>query len=271
MSFILKLDIYRPSSEPSKGLPFGVHSAGHYKMQGPVICDRRIIPFAQLFWCVAGSGTIEIEKKKRILKKHQIGFYFPGMYHNWYFERGYWEFYWLALDGPVVTTIISSFGLEAAIYDAGPPPVKLFADLNTHVPKPSRKNELDAAAVAFSILTRAAQVRAKPPDETIRWALDTLHLKWNSPEMSIKTLVASIGLRRASFGRRFHASVGMHPAKYLERLRIQNALPLLQYTSQSIKDVAQRCGFTDPNYFSRVIRRITGKTPLQLRSDKNNP
>jgi len=266
MPTLINQSVFRPSTEPSKGLPFGVHSAGYYRIRSPFVCNRRIIGFAQIFWCISGSGIIEINKKKRIINKNQVALYFPGMYHNWNYNRGCWSFYWMSLDGPLVAPIISSFGLEASIYDAGPPPVSLFAALNEHVPKPSRQNELDAASVAFSILTQAAKIRAKKPDDLINGVLDTLHLNWNSPAMNVKTLVTSAHLRRSSFNQRFQASVGVTPAKYLERLKIQNALTLLQNTSQPIKDIAQQCGFTDPNYFSRAIRRVTGKSPLQLRS-----
>ena len=32
-----------------------------------------------------------------------------------------------------------------------------------------------------------------------------------------------------------------------------------------VADVARRCGYTDPNYFSRLIRRHTGLPPLKFR------
>jgi len=266
-AIIINQAVFRPSTEPSHGLPFGVHSAGFYKIRSSLVCNRRVIRFAQIFWCASGSGIIEINGKKRILSANQVALYFPGMYHNWDHNRGIWTFHWIALDGPLIAPLLSSFGLEASIYDAGPPPVELFAALNPHVLKPTRQDELEASAIAFSILARAAKASVRQQDALVREALDLMHLKWNSPEMNVKTLVAASRQRWASFSRRFYASVGVTPGKYLERLKIQNALVLLQHTSQPIKDVSRRCGFSDPNYFSRLIRNVTGKSPLQFRSE----
>jgi two-component system response regulator YesN len=53
--------------------------------------------------------------------------------------------------------------------------------------------------------------------------------------------------------------------EYLRRLRIELARELLADPSLSIKEVAARTGFTEPNHFSRVFSRIDGVPPTAFR------
>ena len=38
----------------------------------------------------------------------------------------------------------------------------------------------------------------------------------------------------------------------------------------SLKDVSTACGYADANYFTRVFKRITGKTPSEYRLENLN-
>lgn len=52
---------------------------------------------------------------------------------------------------------------------------------------------------------------------------------------------------------------------YLKKVRIGKAQSLLMNTGKSIAEVAYAVGYKDPNYFSRVFKRLTGKAPHQYR------
>jgi two-component system response regulator YesN len=53
--------------------------------------------------------------------------------------------------------------------------------------------------------------------------------------------------------------------EYMRRLRVEHARELLADPSLSIKEVAARTGFTEPNHFSRVFSRIDGVPPTAFR------
>jgi two-component system response regulator YesN len=50
---------------------------------------------------------------------------------------------------------------------------------------------------------------------------------------------------------------------YLTELRINEAEKLLADSSMTVKDVAYAVGYQDPNYFSRIFKRITGRLPTE--------
>lgn len=53
--------------------------------------------------------------------------------------------------------------------------------------------------------------------------------------------------------------------EYLNTSRINAAKELLKTESGSVKDIAFETGFSDPNYFCRVFKRVTGITPSAFR------
>lgn len=54
-------------------------------------------------------------------------------------------------------------------------------------------------------------------------------------------------------------------SQYVLNERIQRARHLLKNPGLNLADIAAACGFSDPNYFSRCYRKITGRAP---RSDR---
>ncbi len=272
MATAVNKDYFRPAAKPSPDLPFGVRSGGHHKLTQPFTSCDRIISFVQLFWCLRGSGIIEFPDRKRILARNQIAVYYPGMRHCWHTDRRDWEFYWMTMDGPFAATLMAAFGLEAGVYNAGAAPGRLFQTLIRLVQQPTTQAELKACATAFTIITRAAGSHLDQTDELVNAAVRRIHAQSSLPTLNVKTLVAELGIKRSAFTGRFQAAMGIPPGAYLERLRLRNALALLRQKNLTIAEVAAKCGYEDANYFSRIIRRTTGFSPLQFRRQiQTNP
>ncbi len=51
----------------------------------------------------------------------------------------------------------------------------------------------------------------------------------------------------------------------LAEIRCRQALRLLQYSSKSVDEIAQRLGYTDPSNFGRAFRKWTGQAPGDVR------
>ena len=67
----------------------------------------------------------------------------------------------------------------------------------------------------------------------------------------------------------FRKEFGVSPQRYLGRTRIRMAIELLmgQDPPLAVSEIALRCGFRDPYYFSRVFRLFTGVSPLRYRRE----
>jgi two-component system response regulator YesN len=54
---------------------------------------------------------------------------------------------------------------------------------------------------------------------------------------------------------------------YVTELRIENAEKLLRESKMNIKEVAFAIGYQDPNYFSKIFRKVTGLSPTVYAAD----
>lgn len=64
----------------------------------------------------------------------------------------------------------------------------------------------------------------------------------------------------------FKKEEGMAFTEYITDLRINYACTLLKTTRMPVAEVAEKTGFNDYYYFTRVFKKITGKTPTAFRS-----
>ena len=91
-------------------------------------------------------------------------------------------------------------------------------------------------------------------------------------ELSMKNAARAMNYSDAYFCKLFKQCFQVNFSTYLNEFRIQKAQALIENPRINIKDVGFACGYSDPNYFSRVFKRITGETPSEYRlsvMDKN--
>ncbi|WP_163504523.1 helix-turn-helix transcriptional regulator, partial [Escherichia coli] len=53
--------------------------------------------------------------------------------------------------------------------------------------------------------------------------------------------------------------------EYLNHIRLEQARMLLKGHDMKVKDVAHACGFADSNYFCRLFRKNTERSPSEYR------
>lgn len=63
----------------------------------------------------------------------------------------------------------------------------------------------------------------------------------------------------------FTQATGRPPLDYLNRLRVDTARHLIAMGGFRIKEVAERVGIADPYYFSRLFKKIDGRSPAAYR------
>lgn len=53
--------------------------------------------------------------------------------------------------------------------------------------------------------------------------------------------------------------------EYLNHIRLEQARMLLKGHDMKVKDIAHACGFADSNYFCRLFRKTTERSPSEYR------
>lgn len=84
-------------------------------------------------------------------------------------------------------------------------------------------------------------------------------------EASLTDMATRAGLGERTFLRRFRAATGLKPTEYCQQLRVSKARELLEFSRQSIEQVAWQVGYADSGAFRKVFTRLVGLSPGDYR------
>lgn len=90
----------------------------------------------------------------------------------------------------------------------------------------------------------------------------------SSEEIPMERLAEMSHYSQRHFIRLFSEIYEVAPHRYLTDIRIRRAASLLRDTRLDVSEISIRCGFSDPNYFSRIFRKYYGTSPLKYRNNE---
>ena len=82
-------------------------------------------------------------------------------------------------------------------------------------------------------------------------------------DLSLETLAGRAGMTPRTFSRVFSRDLGMSPARYVERIRVEAARALLQDDGITVSRVAELCGFRHPETLRRAFQRHLSVSPQE--------
>ena len=85
--------------------------------------------------------------------------------------------------------------------------------------------------------------------------------------LTLKKIADAVGRSENYFCRILKEETGQTVTEYINRLRIERSKTCLIYSTMSVAEAAEACGFESQSYFTRIFRRYTGKTPGQFRKE----
>jgi transcriptional regulator GlxA family with amidase domain len=112
----------------------------------------------------------------------------------------------------------------------------------------------------FSVTLSAQEPGREPLREVQRFAVEH-----PAADLSVEAMAARAHMSPRHFARSFRAEVGITPARYVERVRVEAARRRLEETTQPIGAVASACGFGTPETLRRVLLRTLGVAPAEYR------
>ncbi|RED63255.1 response regulator transcription factor [Cohnella lupini] len=86
-------------------------------------------------------------------------------------------------------------------------------------------------------------------------------------DISLQDLSDQFFMNPSYISQLFKKEVGETFTAYIARIRIANACELLNADNLSVHEIAERMGYHDYFYFTRIFKKITGKTPTQYREE----
>ena len=85
-------------------------------------------------------------------------------------------------------------------------------------------------------------------------------------DISLEQLAQLTNLNPYYFSKLFKKQMGHTFSDYITNVRIEKAKQLMLQEELNIKEISYYVGYHDPNYFSRVFKKVTNMTPKEYRS-----
>ena len=114
--------------------------------------------------------------------------------------------------------------------------------------------------------TIASAPNAPTIADAVRWCEEHF-----AQPLSVPQLAARLFLSPNHFSQRFTREVGVAPAAFVRRLRLEKARSLLRETDWPLARIADETGFADAAHLARSFRVFYGQTPRGFRQQKTAP
>ncbi|MFD8707321.1 GlxA family transcriptional regulator [Kitasatospora sp. NPDC059648] len=161
-------------------------------------------------------------------------------------------------DGPVWTSAGVSAGMDLAlalVEDDHGPEIALAAarEMVLYLRRPGNQSQ-------FSVPLWSAQPSSDPIRKAVRAVQED-----PGARHSVAALADLAGLSPRHLQRRFTAEIGVGPAAYVERVRVEAARRALTEADEPVAAIARRLGFGTAETLRRVFRRRLGIAPGEYR------
>ena len=88
-----------------------------------------------------------------------------------------------------------------------------------------------------------------------------------SETLNTEELAHQLGMSKTLVYLKLKKLLNMSGSDYIQSLRFKKAIELMADPSRNISDIAYEVGFSDPNYFSKVFKKVYKKTPTVYRKE----
>ena len=143
-------------------------------------------------------------------------------------------------------------------------PVEMFDEIYENY----NNNPMKSAGIFYILLSelynKLQRGIASSTEKAVEKAIKYIEENYNT-NYDISYLATLCGFSESRFFALFKLATGCAPVYYKHHVLIQHAIEMLAYTNYSIEQISERLNFSSPRYFRRVFKKITGKTPKEIR------
>jgi len=135
----------------------------------------------------------------------------------------------------------------------------------------SLKSALDSgdyrACLTDLLYTQAEEMR-KSGNVLLYDALRRIHANLKRGKSQVKFICEALDISRMHLNRLFKNAGYGTPSGFIRRKQLHLVCDLLEHSKIPLYEVAERGGFLSPAHFATFVRRMTGKTPTQIRNGR---
>jgi AraC-like DNA-binding protein len=252
-------------------------SYGHYMNAAGHAVQRDQHTDSLLIFCHQGHGDYRTAHAQGRLQAGQLLLLPAGISHHYQASSAHpWSIYWVHFSGTAAAAIMPLLGVSNAQpvlnLSGRKQLLPLVTDLLNLQHQP---DNLTTALLAAGMLQRLVLELPRLTIQQLNKDFDFARLERfihdnSHRDVSLHELAAVAGLSPYHFSKRFKASCGTSPMRYVNQFKVRQACQLLDNSTDSIRHIALSLGFDDPYYFSRLFKKTMGMSPQHYRASQQS-
>lgn len=267
--------LYTPSSFAKKSLLY-IQEIGKLDAEKPHISQRQDLSSYLFFIVLRGSGTLEYNGVQHALTMGDCVFINCKVGYSHSTSKDLWTLKWVHFFGPNIHNIHEKY------IERGGSPVfhSIFPERFEHI-----------WSKLYSLANSSDYIRDMRINEHLTSLLTLLmehswnpetgnrtgvkrqnlgqiksHLDANfTDKITLDDLAKNFFINKYYLSHGFKEQYGLTISDYLLSLRITHAKQLLRFSDLTAASISAACGMTDPNYFSRIFKKVEGISPTAYR------
>jgi AraC-like DNA-binding protein len=251
--------------------------AGYYPdARGHTCVRERGCPEVIFIYCAKGNGWCEIAGHHHEISKNQLLVIKASTPHVYgAAKKTPWTIHWFHAVGTNVPHYLERLGVsnERPVVSLGGDVqlLSLFEDVLEGLQHGFTLTHLIYAAHSLAhlmglILRYKEEFNAGEASSRERIDRSVEFMKSHLREpLNIAVLAGLVNLSRSHYTTLFRRVTGYAPLNYLNHLRMQRAVELLNSTDWPIKNISEHLGFSDQFYFSRAFSKMHNHSPSEHR------
>ena len=249
-----------------------IQCMGHYKA-GPEygVYKRKNLHSYLLLFTSHGEGVINYLGKELSIPEGFATIIHCSVEHSYYCAPGnIWYFRWIHFSGECLSGYLSDY-----MNNWGVTSLSCGSERIQDIYRKATSNELaDNIEVSTTLISICSEMlvnlmrnkaeSGKKLSPVIRSAIDIFEEEF-STNLDLDYICQRLCISKYYFSRTFHEQTGYSPNEYLITIRLNNAKSLLRSSTETIDEIACKCGFSTSTYFIQAFKKREGMTPKQYR------
>lgn len=270
--------------QSSRTTPLGQIRLGGFinKSSSRIFESRRVFGRYALVYVLEGGGVYsDANRRDHRVEAGDLLLLFPDLAHSYGPQQGdTWSELFVVFDGPVFD-LWRSIGLLSSEH-----PVLQLAPVETWLERlqslltdgDAAQSEAAQAVDVCCFLTLLTEILAANRPASASAALPPwleracgLLSAGLSEALELEAVAAEVNMSYETFRKQFQKALGVAPAHYRSRKRIDAACSLLQHTQLSNQEISESLGFSDPFHFAQALQGLTDDQLNALVTDQGVP
>ena len=253
---------------PPKGVSGNIKTV-HFVYETEFLLMKQpfIRPIYYLHIVTSGEAVLKFSGQKYPLKEGTIFFFFAGVPYEIEGNENF-RYLYISFMGAAVDEFLDELGItidNSVFYGYGYLQELWLSSI-------IRVNNVNANVLTESVLLntlsyiaqgKEKNVENKNSENLLSVIVDYVDTHYREKDITLRSVANIFCYTEKYLSHFFKSKMGTGFNEYINKLRLQYALDLIENGADSVTDIALKCGFSDPLYFSKVFKKGQGKSPTE--------